>query len=207
MIATQTGAFHWSARLKGTARVLIGVNRCGAWAALATAVALGGCANVDYEAGGWFSRPLDLFGRKGGYTYSELQETRKQRSMTGSDLVDASGACPPPRAAQAAPAQANPGAVPAAPPQPDSLLGGGIALGMSECDVVYRAGAPGSVQIGQKPNGDRTAVLTYNAGPRPGIYHFEGGALMTIDRVAEPAPAPDSTKKKPASKPSKNNQA
>ena len=42
-------------------------------------------------------------------------------------------------------------------------MGGGIALGMSECDVVFRAGQPTAVQIGKNPNGDRTAVLTYSS--------------------------------------------
>jgi hypothetical protein len=68
---------------------------------------------------------------------------------------------------------------------------------MSECEVVSRAGAPASVQIGQAPNGDRTAVLTYNSGPRPGIYRFERGHLMQLDRVDVPAPPPQTAKKKP----------
>jgi hypothetical protein len=70
---------------------------------------------------------------------------------------------------------------------------------MSECDVVFRAGAPSAVQIGKNPNGDRTAVLTVNSGPRPGIYHFEAGALMGVERT-QVAPEPAQTaKKKPAS--------
>ena len=69
---------------------------------------------------------------------------------------------------------------------------------MSECDVVARAGAPTNVQIGNAPNGDRTAVLTYNSGPRPGIYHFQRGRLMQMDSVAESAPPPQTAKKKPA---------
>jgi len=81
------------------------------------------------------------------------------------------------------------------------LLGGGVALGMSECDIVNRAGAPNSVQLGNNPNGDRTAVLTFNAGPRPGIYHFERGALMEIDGVPAPPAAPKVAKKKPANPP------
>jgi hypothetical protein len=81
-------------------------------------------------------------------------------------------------------------------PDANSLLGGGIALGMSECDVVYRAGQPNGIQLGRNPNGDRTAVLSYGSGPRPGVYHFEGGRLMQMDRVAEPAPPPEQAKKK-----------
>ena len=37
---------------------------------------------------------------------------------------------------------------------------------MSECEVVYRAGPPSSVQIGSLPNGDRSAALTFPGGPR-----------------------------------------
>src|SRR4029077_17417068 len=76
-----------------------------------------------------------------------------------------------------------------------ALLGGGIALGMSECDVVFRAGAPSNIQIDQNPNGDRTAVLTFNSGPRPGIYHFRGGALTDIER-GQITPPPTQTAKK-----------
>jgi hypothetical protein len=87
------------------------------------------------------------------------------------------------------------------------LLGGGVALGMSECDVVARAGAPSQVQLGKNPNGDRTAVLTFTGGPRAGIYHFERGGLMSMDRVAAPAPPPQAVKKKAAKPPKKNDQS
>jgi hypothetical protein len=166
-------------------------NRSGAFAALMLAAALSGCANADVFDSNerWFSRPVDWTGRNGGYTFSELQETNeKKRSATASDLVDANGACPP-APAPAAPlpntAEAAGAAMPAAPGAP-SLLGEGIALGMSECDVVYRAGTPGSVQLSTNPNGDRIAVLTYNSGPRPGIYRFERGRLADMDRVEAP---------------------
>jgi hypothetical protein len=43
-------------------------------------------------------------------------------------------------------------------------------------------------------------VLTYNAGPRPGIYRFENGRLLEMDRVEGLPPAAEkkATKKKPA---------
>jgi len=175
--------------------------------ALGAAIALSGCANVDFDSEqAWFAKPLDFFGRKGGYTFSELQETKQhQRPIAASDLVNGNGACAPRPAPQAPP----PGGQAAAPATPAgdnaALLGGGVAFGMSECDVVARAGQPNSVQIGKNPNGDRTAVLTYNGGPRPGIYHFERGALTAMDRVAAPAPtpAPEVAKKKSA-KPAKS---
>lgn len=213
MIATQIGAcFHrgWSGS-SGDGRVHLGANHSGALLALALAlaVALSGCANVDLDSSQrWFSKPLDLFGRSSGYTYSELQELRKERPITANGLVDGDGACPPLPAAAAAPppapsqsASGNPGASAPVSPDAPSLLGEGVALGMSECDVVYRAGQPTAVQLGKNPNGDRTAVLTFSGGPRPGIYRFERGHLMEMDRVAEPPPAPQ-VKKKPA-KPNK----
>jgi hypothetical protein len=172
--------------------------------ALAVALALGGCANVDFEnKDAWFSKPFQVVSRAGGYTFSDLQEAKERtRPITANDLVAANGSCPPPPAVQQAPAAAaanQPGSAPAA-SDPSTLLGGGIALGMSECDVVFRAGAPNAVQIGKNPNGDRTAVVTFNSGPRPGIYHFEAGALMEVERVQTTAPAPAQTaKKKPAS--------
>ena len=190
-------------------------NRSGVLIALGIAVALSGCANIDFETQqAWFAKPLDLFGRNAGYTFSELQETKqRQRPVTANDLVNGNGTCPPRPATQAPPV--SPGGQAATPPatagDTNSLLGGGVALGMSECDVVFRAGQPSSVQIGKNANGDRTAVLTYSSGPRPGIYHFERGALLEMDRVAASPPGPQVVKKKSAksaksAKPQKKNE-
>ncbi len=182
----------------------------GVLAALATAVALCGCADVDFDSQqAWFAKPLDLFGRSSGYTFSELQETKaRQRPITANDLINSNGACPPPATPPTAPpAPGGQAATPVA-PETASVLGGGVALGMSECDVVFRAGQPNSVQIGKNPNGDRTAVLTFSGGPRPGIYHFERGALMEMDSVPTPAAAQTAKKKsaKSAKPPKKNAQ-
>jgi hypothetical protein len=169
-------------------------NRSGVIAALALAVALSGCGNVDFDPNQrWFSKPLDVAGRNaGGYTFSELAESKqRQRPITAADLVDNNGACAP----QAPPAPGSQAATPPAAPDTSSLLGGGVALGMSECDVVFRVGQPTTVQLGKNPNGDRTAVLTFQAGPRPGIYHFERGALMEMDSVQVSAAPPQPTKK------------
>jgi hypothetical protein len=182
--------------------------------ALAGALALGACANVDTEnKDAWFAKPFQFVSRAGGYTFSELQESRdRTRPITANDLVAANGSCPPPPAVQQAPVAAagaaanQPGS---APPAADtgSLLGGGIALGMSECDVVFRAGAPSAVQIGKNPNGDRTAELTFNTGPRPGIYHFQAGALMQIEQAQTAAPAAQTAKKRPAAPTKSSKQA
>jgi hypothetical protein len=174
----------------------------------ALAASLGGCADLDLDKGGqvWFQKPLDVAGRNaGGYTFSELAETKqRQKTITPNDLVNANGTCPTPAAPPPAPqASAQPGnAAPAPAPatNTDSLLGGGVALGMSECDIVFRAGAPSSVQIGARPNGDRTAVLTFDSGPRAGVYRFDRGTLIEMNRVAQTAPPPKAASK---SKPQK----
>jgi hypothetical protein len=78
-------------------------------------------------------------------------------------------------------------AQPAAP-----TVAGGIALGMSECQVVARAGQPGQLNIGVNPDNERKTVLTYNSGPWPGIYTFSAGRLKDIQAVAQveqPKPA------------------
>jgi hypothetical protein len=177
-------------------------NHCGVLAALATAIALSGCADVDWSTPqAWFAKPLDVTGRKAGYTFSELQETKQQqRPITANDLVNSNGSCPPPAVAPAPPpAPGSQAMTPAAPAVDTSaLLGGGVALGMSECDVVFRAGQPSAVQIGSLPNGDRTAVLTFNSGPRAGIYHFQRGALKEMDSPPMAAAPPQAVKKKPA---------
>ncbi len=161
------------------------------------AVALSGCANNEYDTStAWFSKPLDLFGSRAGYSYSELGESRQERRITANDLVDANGACPPPAPpgqTQSAPGNSDAGA--AVSTDATSLLGGGVAIGMSECDVVARVGHPTAVDFGKKPNGDRTTVLTLKSGPRPGIYRFVGGWLTEMDRVDEPPPPPQPEKK------------
>jgi hypothetical protein len=170
--------------------------------AAAAVAGLSGCGVDPTQP--WFMKPFDASGRRAGYSFSELSETKKDRRvLSANDYVNANGSCPAPvAAAPTAPppvAQGAPGAVPPAPAaDASSLIGGGVAPGMSECEVVYRAGAPSSVQIGSLPNGDRTAVLTFESGPRPGIYRFVGGALTEMDAVAPPPAPPPVAKKKPA---------
>jgi hypothetical protein len=175
------------------------------FAALTLAAALCGCApSVLDNNQHWFSRPFDIAGRNSGYTFSELQESRdKSRPVTANDLVSGNGACPPPpEAAAGAPVNApgaGPGSAPVAqvPGAGDSTaapgapaLGTGIALGMTECEAVWHLGAPSSVQIGRNPNGDRTALMTFDRGPQAGIYHFERGRLRAMDGVAASAARP-----------------
>jgi hypothetical protein len=181
--------------LEGDAGVLVESSRSGALVTLAMAVALAGCANTSFDtSGSWFSKPLDVFGRNTGYTYSQLDESKRERPISANDLVDANGVCPTPAA---------PGETQSASATPDSLLGGGIGVGMSECDVVARVGPPAAVNLGRNPNGDRTAVLTFQGGVRPGIYRFVAGRLKEMNRVEEPPPPRQPVKKKTEKKTAK----
>ncbi len=75
---------------------------------------------------------------------------------------------------------------------------GGIALGMTECQAVRRAGQPNNVSIGAGDKGVRKVVLTYLGGSWPGIYTFESGRLKEIDAsAAQPKPQKPALKMKP----------
>jgi hypothetical protein len=76
------------------------------------------------------------------------------------------------------------------------FTGGGIALEMSECDVVQRIGAPENIDVSANRRGDRTVTLTYQRNDRPGIYRFVAGRLKSIERVAEPQSEPPAKKSK-----------
>lgn len=209
---TQTGACYAIANSEGDVRVFVGSNCRATLAALTAAVALCGCASNDFDtSGSWFSRQMDLLGTKRGYTYSDLTDNAKQEHpITPNDLVDGSGACPPGAAAAppaAAPAQplaaaANSGDNAAVSADVASLIGGGVAIGMSECEVVGRLGQPSAVNFDKNPAGYRSAILTYKSGQRPGVYRFAGGRLAEMDRVEVP-PAPEPAKKIAKKKPAK----
>jgi len=189
---------------EGDVLVIFGSKCFAAGAVLTLALAMNGCSNPNLDtSGSWFPKPLDLFGTRAGYTYSNLGDnSAKGHPITANDLVDANGACSaaqaPPVPQQAAPATADASAAPAG--DLASMLGGNIAIGMSECDVVARLGQATAVNLGKYQNGYRSAILTYNGGPRPGIYRFEAGRLTEMDRVEVPQPAPEPDKKKVAKK-------
>jgi hypothetical protein len=104
----------------------------------------------------------------------------------------------------AAPVAANPNVPPQDQQGGGPVTVGGIALGMTECDVVRRAGLPGNVNISAGDNGDRKVVLTYLTGTWPGIYTFDAGRLKIVDRAPEPPPsAKPPVKKQKAKKPVK----
>ncbi len=186
--------------------------------AFAAALAVGGCKNAadvfhDQNEGGWFAKPLDLLGKPDWArpTASTTVNLGPQGPVSAEDLVSADGQCAQPSAAlaqAAAPAPAE-APQPAADPglqhlQPGGAptVAGGIALGMTECQAVQRAGSPSNVAISAGDGGERKVVLTYLSGPWPGIYTFTGGRLNVVDRAPEqPKPAKAAPKKKKPVKP------
>jgi hypothetical protein len=82
----------------------------------------------------------------------------------------------------------------------DAPILGGVALGMAECQVVRRAGAPSNVAISAAENNERKTVLTYAGGNWPGVYTFVSGRLKVIDALPEAQKPKPVAKKKPAPK-------
>ncbi len=104
----------------------------------------------------------------------------------------------------ATPVSANPNVGLPEQPGGSSLIMGGIALGMSECDVVRRAWLPGTVNVSAGDKGERRVVLTYLSGTWPGIYTFDAGRLKIVDRAPVPeTPVKPATKKNKAKKAAK----
>jgi hypothetical protein len=144
---------------------------------LPAALALGACGTIDYES---FRLPdMSIIAPR---TTARLQET-PVKPVTSEDLVSTDGLC----------ANVPVGPDPNIPhdQQQDNIpvIPGAIALDMTECDVVKRAGHPEKVDFGTNERGERTVVLTYIRGARPGIYKFSAGRLTSIERAPEP-PAP-----------------
>ena len=165
--------------------------------ALPAVLSLGACALPDFDS---FRAPT------AESVFRPQSVTNVKDRVLGQvppeDLVDAGGRCanagaPPPPAGGDQPGAA----APAPAPEP-GLLPSAVALDMSECDVVKRAGVPERVEIGANERKERTATLTYMGGPRPGIYSFIDGRLRSMERGPEPPPQPK-VAKKPAKQPAK----
>jgi len=162
---------------------------------LSVGLALGACAMPDMDS---FRAPdaAALFSARSVSNYKD----RVLPPVTAADLVDASGSCAaayaPPAASGDQSGQANvPLREAGIPPVPAA-----IALEMTECDVVKRAGVAERTDIGTNDRRERTATLTYSSGQRPGIYNFVEGRLKSMELGPESG-APK-TAKKPA-KPTK----
>lgn len=112
------------------------------------------------------------------------------RPVTAADLVDGQGACPGAAGAVASGDAAQP-------------AGRGVALDMTECQVVQTLGAPQSVDIATNERGERAVTIAFGGGERAGLYRFVRGRLVSVERApgAEPQrptkPAPKNQPKKP----------
>jgi hypothetical protein len=134
----------------------------------------------------------DLVGPDGRCAF-EAAPTFSPSPAAPSDAVAQSPATDPinPRSNQALYFTAGPPAgrtASAAPGVPPDVRSGprGIALQMTECQVVQLAGYTDRVEIASNERGQRAVTLTYLSGDRPGIYRFLGGRLASMERVAEP---------------------
>jgi hypothetical protein len=140
-------------------------------AGILAAFAVGACAMPDMDS---FRAPDVSIFRPA--SVAALRET-SQRPVSAEDLVDAEGRC---GGALASADQNTPA---------EATVAGGIALEMTECEVVRRAGHPERVALGSNERGERTATLTYIRGQRPGTYGFVSGRLTSMERAPEPAPS------------------
>jgi hypothetical protein len=155
--------------------------------ALFAALPLAGCGSLDFSLKDqeWFNRPT-MFSRSLSIETPPLSDPRP---VQAADLISAEGYC----AGMAAPGdtsaltESSQGA--AAPMQGNA----GIAIGRTECEVARAAGAPDNVAITAEGS-RRMTVLTYVRGPRPGIYRFADGRMVSMERGAEPEPPPRSAK-------------
>ena len=135
----------------------------------------------------------DLVGPDGRCAFDSVPRAAPGEAIAASPDVPAQAAEPiNPRSNQAlyftagpqtGPAGAAPGAL------PPEVRGGprGIALQMTECQVVGTIGYTDRVEISANERGERSVTLTYLSGDRPGVYRFRNGRLVSMERVAEPA--------------------
>lgn len=144
---------------------------------LPATLAVGGCGSVDLDS---FRAPdLSIVTPRATAT---LRDT-PLRPVTSEDMVDTDGRC--------AGVQVGPDPnIPADQQQDIPVIPSAIALDMTECDIVKRAGHPEKIDFGANERSERTVVLTYIRGPRPGIYHFTAGRLTSIERAPAPPPPP-----------------
>ena len=140
---------------------------------------LGGCAGSDMFSSDLLSRDAEWFSRAGrSFVKNVSIETpplSPDKPVRPDDLISADGACP-------GMTPANDGSGTAA---PASTSTGAVALGHTECDVARGLGTPNNVNLSSNERGDRIAVLTYNTGPRAGIYTFKAGRLSEVERAPQ----------------------
>lgn len=118
------------------------------------------------------------------------------RPVTQRDLVDGQGLCPGMAIVDGAPAAGS-----------EPTLPRGVALDMTECEVVQALGRPQNTDLSANERGARNVILTYAGSERAGVYQFVSGRLVAIDRGEEPAAPPPAAKKPAPKKQAKKPQA
>jgi hypothetical protein len=178
-------------------------------ASLSLALTLSACSGDS----GWLSKSDAKFDF-GLSTPKVPNDEPKQRVVTANDLIGANGRCAGEAVPDAAAAPqalnftAGPQARPATPtpPPPGALSAGapalrtGVALGMTECEVVRAIGHTDRIEISTNERGQRSVTLTYLQGEHPGVYRFVAGQLASLERAGEPPAPPKAAKARKAAK-------
>jgi hypothetical protein len=138
-------------------------------------------------------KPETLMRKPDWATFSAGKNDFSLRPLTSADFVNQDGQCA--AAAEQARGSTDPAGAEGAAPI------GGIALQMTECEVVRRAGPVEKIDISTDERGERTVVLSYLRGSAAGVYRFVGGRLVSIERAPGPPPAPAKSQKSTAKKP------
>lgn len=156
---------------------------------LAVLCCLSACATPETAAP--TGKLSDVFATPDWAKFTSTAPAVAQRPVTPNDLVSADGRCALPDSAMQ---QGTDGV--AAPEGADAALSGqaplpsfqgGVALGMTECEVLQRTGSPERFDIGAEGT-ERIMTMTVTSGSSPGLYRFRGGRLSSIERVDIPAP-------------------
>jgi hypothetical protein len=150
------------------------------------ASAVSGCSGASdlLKDNEWFARSGRVFTRSVSIDTPPLTP---EKSITSDDLVSAEGGCPG-MAPAGAPGDANASSTAA-------TVGGTVALGHTECDVVRGIGAPDSVNVSGGGEA-RVATVTWLRGARAGIYTFTGGRLSSVERAPDTGPPSKAAKPK-----------
>jgi hypothetical protein len=160
-------------------------------AAVVLAFAIGACSSdLGLNNVTLVPKPDTLLRKPDWATFSGGKNEFGLRPVTAADLVDSQGQCVSGPEQQAAAAEGTNLPAPAL---------GGVALQMTECEVVRRAGPVEKVDF--EDGSERVVVLTYLRGPAPGIYRFRGGRLTSIERAPTPPSPPAKPQKATPKKP------
>ena len=153
---------------------------------IAAMCALSGCATPDTTVP--TAKVSDTFATPEWAKANQARTATTSRVVTQNDLINPDGSC--------AFAASTDGVAPAPADTGEALAGqgplpavqSGVALGMSECQILQRTGAPDTFNRSAEGT-ERVATLTVMRGSWPGLYRFRGGRLVSIERVDVPKTA------------------